>query len=140
MVLVIGLAVAILAIADVGPFSDPQTEEDRVADTVERFFAAASVGEFEDYCALLTDDARTTVEQNATRLLGGDQRLECPAVLAAVPEAFAGLSARIRQVAVSGPQARVEANVKTENTQGTEARTILLDQDARGVWRISDPG
>ena len=132
--------VAVLTIADLGPFSDPPTEEERVSETVERFFAAGAQGEFDDYCALLTDAARTTVEENATRLLGGNMELACPAVLAAVPEAFAGLSARIREVAVSGPRARVEANVKTKNTQGVEARTILLDQEPDGTWLISDPG
>ena len=45
LLLVAGIAVAVLAIEDVGPFSDPETEEERVQATVEEFFAAAAEGE-----------------------------------------------------------------------------------------------
>ena len=42
--LIVAVVVAVLAIEDVGPFSDPVTEEQRVQSTVERFFSAASRG------------------------------------------------------------------------------------------------
>ena len=43
--LIVGVIVAVLAIEDVGPFSDPATEEERVQTTVEQFFGAASDGD-----------------------------------------------------------------------------------------------
>ncbi len=139
VILTVSAVLAIAAIADLGPFGDPPSEEERVTETVERLFAAAGAAEFDSYCDLLTDAARTTVEENAARLLGNENQLACPEVLAAVPEAFAGLQARIREVSVSGPRARVEANVRTDSTSGAEARTVMLEQGADGAWRVSDP-
>jgi hypothetical protein len=140
LLLIAGIAVAVLAIADVGPFSNPPTAEDRVQETVEEFYAAQGAGDFETYCGLLTASARDRVRANAARLLEEAGRLSCQEILSAAPEdTFAGISARIREVSVSGIQARVEANVKLPGTPGVESRTMFLDQED-GEWRISDPG
>ena len=55
LLLIAGIAVAVLAIADVGPFDDPPTEEERVQETVEDFFGAAANGDSKTFCGLLTE-------------------------------------------------------------------------------------
>ena len=42
LLLVAVIVVVVLAIEDVGPFSNPETEEERVQATVEEFFGAAA--------------------------------------------------------------------------------------------------
>ena len=138
--LIAGIAVAVLAIGDAGPFEDPPTPEDRVQETVEDFYAAAAAGDFETYCTLLTPGARDRVRANAARLLEEAGRLSCGEILSVAKESFAGVSAKIREVSVSGIRARVEANVKTPGTPGVESRTMFLDQEQSGDWRVSDPG
>ena len=57
VLLVIVVIVAALAIADLGPFSDPPTEEERAQETVEDFFGAAADGDFKEFCDLLSETA-----------------------------------------------------------------------------------
>ena len=140
VLLVAGIAVAVLAITDTWPFDDPPTPEERVQQVVEDFYAAAGDGDFVTYCALLTPAARDGVRVNAARLLEEAGQLKCHEILEAGAEAFVGETARIRDVSVSGIQARVEANVKDENQPGIESRTMFLEQNEAGVWRVSDPG
>ena len=140
LLLIAGIVVGALAIADVGPFDDPPTEADRVAETVERFYAAAAEGDFATYCALLTPAARDRVRANAARLLEEAGRLSCDEILTVARKTFAGISARIREVSISGIRARVEVNVKRPKTPGVESKTMFLDQDEAGEWRVSDPG
>jgi hypothetical protein len=138
--LVVGVALAVLAITDTGPFDDPPTEEERAQAAVESFYAAAAEGDFATYCALLTPGARDRVRVNAARLLEEAGQLKCEEILAVAEEEFAGLSVRIRDVSVSGAQARVEADVKLPDTPGVASRTMLLEKDSAGAWRVSDPG
>ena len=77
---------------------------------------------------------------NAARLLEEAGRLKCEEILAVAKDEFAGVSVRIRDVSVSGGQARVEANVKLADTPGVESRTMFLERDDTGQWRVSDPG
>ena len=51
-----------MAIADVGPFEDPVTEEQRAGQVVNDVFAAAAAGDGERFCGLLTPDARDAIE------------------------------------------------------------------------------
>ena len=41
---------------------------------------------------------------------------------------------------LSGAQARVEADVKLPDTPGVASRTMFLEKDSGGAWRVSDPG
>ena len=134
------VALAALAITDTWPFDDPPTEEERAQEAVETFYDAAAEGDFATYCALLTSSARDRVRVNAARLLEEAGQLKCEEILAVAEEEFAGLSVRIRDVSVSGVQARVEANVKLADTPGVDSRTMILEKDDEGAWRISDPG
>jgi len=52
-ILIGGIAIGALAIADVGPFSDPPTEEERAQSAVEHFFAAAQDHDFKSACTQL---------------------------------------------------------------------------------------
>jgi hypothetical protein len=139
LLLLAGIIVAALAIADLGPFENPPTPEDRVEQTVEEFYAAAAEGDFARYCNLLTAGARDRVRANAARLLEEAGKLSCQEILSVAEESFAGVTAKIREVSVSGIRARVEANVRTPGVPGIESRTMFLDQED-GVWRVSDPG
>lgn len=140
LLLIAGLVIAVLAITDVGPFENPPTEEDRVQETVEEFYAAAAEGDFARYCNLLTAGARDQLRANAARLIEEAGKLSCQEILSAAPEeTFAGITAKIREVSVSGIRARVEANVRRAEIPGVESRTMFLDQED-GVWRVSDPG
>lgn len=136
--LVAGIAVAALAIADLGPFSDPPTEEERVADIVERFFGAASEGDSATFCAMLTSDAREALQVETAQRLRSDEAPKCERILDALGGVFAGSQVSVRYVSVSGNRARVEARYRLADS-GAEPRTVLLLRED-GEWRISDPG
>ena len=140
LLLITGVAVAVLAITDTWPFDDPPTEEERAEAAVEDFYAAAAAGDFATYCELLTPGARDRVRVNAARLLEEAGQLKCEEILDVAKEEFAGLSVKIRDVSVIGTQARVEADVKLPDTPGVASRTMFLEKDNTGAWRISDPG
>ena len=136
--LIAGIIVAALAIADVGPFEDPVTEQERAEQAVEEFFAAAAAGDGKKFCDLLTEQARQTLEINAAQRLQTDEKPKCEQVLELLKAAFAGSEIDVRYVNVSGTRARVEARYKLEG-HGPQPRTVLLMQED-GEWRISDPG
>lgn len=139
LVLVAAIVVAGLAIADLGPFADPVTTEERVAATVEDFFGAAADGDFKAFCGLLTPHARDTLRRNAARLGDGDEELGCARTLGlTVGEALAGSRYDVHEVSVSGPRARVEARFRPPGGQA-ELRTVYLNE-IDGEWRVDDPG
>jgi hypothetical protein len=136
--LIVGVVVAVLAIEDVGPFSDPVTEEQRVQSTVERFFGAASEGDSKTFCDLLTSAARQALEVSTAQRLQTDQTPECTKILDVLAPVFKDSQVSVRYVSVSGNRARVEARYRVSGS-GAQPRTVLLlDED--GIWRISDPG
>jgi hypothetical protein len=141
VLLIVGVAVAVLAITDTAPlFDDPPTEEELAQDAVEEFFGAAAEGDFVTYCSLLTPAARDRIRANAARLLEEAGRLKCDEILEVAAEEVAGISVKIQEVSVSGTQARVEANTRVPDDPAVESRTMLLEQDDAGDWRIADPG
>ena len=137
LLLVAGIAVIGLAIFDVGPFDDPQTEEERVEAAVEDFFAAAAAGDGKAWCALLTHDARKELEINLAQRLQTSQEFGCVELLVALRSAYEGSSVDVRSVSVSGNRARVEARFKLEGA-AAQPRTILLEEEKDG-WHVSDP-
>ena len=141
LLLVAGVLIAVLALTDTGPFDDPPTSEEVVADTVSDLYRAAADGDFETYCSLLTARARELVRINAARLAEEGESLGgCPEILGLAEELFAGGSLRIREVSVSGNRARVEANLRLPDTPGVQPRTVYLERNAAGEWRVYDPG
>ena len=137
VLLVVGVIVAGLAIADVGPFSDPPTEEERAEDTVERFFAAASDGDFDTFCGLLTKQARKQVEVGGGAIAAEEKLQGCAEILKGLAgKQFKDNQLRILSSNVSGDQARVETKLKLEGEAG-EQRSVLL-QLYKGDWLVAD--
>jgi hypothetical protein len=138
LLLVIGVVVVALAIADVGPFSDPPTEEERAQETVERFFSAASDGDFEEFCVLLSEPARDLIQQRAASLAEEQDLRGCQELVAAlVGDDFDGVTVTVKQVSVSGPRARIEANLKFAGEAGHQPRTVFLDE-VDGDWLVNE--
>lgn len=136
--LIVGIVVAVLAISDWGPFSDPVTEEERVQATVERFFGSASEGDAKTFCRLLTSDARQALEVSTAQRLQTNETPKCRQILEVLAPVFKGSAVSVRYVSVSGNRARVEARYRVAGS-GAQPRTVLLlDED--GEWHISDPG
>lgn len=138
LLLVFGIAVAALAIADVGPFEDPPTEEQRVQDAVEEFFAAAGRGDSKEFCALLTAEARTQLRVSTAQRLQVNELPKCEQILDALAAAFKGSELTVRRVSISGNQARVEGRYHVGDQPAQPRTVLLLEED--GEWRISDPG
>jgi hypothetical protein len=136
--LVVGIVVAVLAIEDVGPFSDPETEEERVEAAVEDFFGAAADGDSKTFCRLLTADAREALRVSTAQRLQSDELPECTRILDVLAPVFADSELSVRFVSVSGNRARVEARYRLAGS-AAQPRTVLLLSDD-GAWRISDPG
>jgi hypothetical protein len=137
--LLAGAAIAALAIADLGPFEDPVTEEQRAQEAVQDFFAAAARGDGKTFCALLTTEARHTLEIQTAQRLQTDEPPKCEDLSKLLEAAYKQSEIDVRYVNVSGTRARVETRYRLAG-HGAVPRTVLLEQDADGEWHVSDPG
>jgi Domain of unknown function (DUF4878) len=141
VILIAGIAIAALAIADVGPFSDPPTEEERAQSAVERFFAAAQDRNFKAACGQLTVEEQRTIEQRAASLASQQGLQGCDEIL----KAFLGeqLAAtriiKVIDVRVSGNQAVMDANIHTPGSSGPKSATFHLFL-IKDEWKIDDFG
>jgi hypothetical protein len=138
LLLLAGIAVAVLAIEDVGPFEDPVTEEERVTDAVEAFFAAASDGDSKRFCESLTADAREQLEVSTAQRLQTDEPPKCIQILDILAPVFKGSSYTVNYVSVSGNRARTEGRFKVPDAPA-QPRTVLLTLE-EDEWHVSDPG
>jgi hypothetical protein len=138
VLLVVGIVVGALALADIGPFEDPPTADERAAEAVEEFFAAAAAGDGATFCGLLTEDARSTLRVNIAQRLRTDDPPGCEQLMTALKPVFEGSTVQIRFVNVSGNRARVETRYKPKDSAAEPRTVLLLEED--GAWRISDPG
>jgi Domain of unknown function (DUF4878) len=137
LLLVVGVAVAALAIADIGPFDDPPTPKEEASDAVSDFYGAAADGDFATFCGLLTEQARAQLRANASQLLGEDQ--SCAKALdSGLGDVLQGATIEVTEVSISGPQARVETRFKPPDEE-VQLRTVLL-RETEGEWLIADPG
>ena len=141
VILIAGVVLAVLAITDSAFFEDPPTESEKVEAVVMGFFDAAAEQDFGRACDLLTGGAQDTMRQAAARALDTDEKLGCPEILkSAIGESFAEVSVRVRPGgSISGNRARAEVALKTEG-ELAQFRTILLEEDEKGGWLISDFG
>ncbi len=137
LLLVLGIAIAALAIADVGPFEDPPSEEERVTAAVEEFFAAAERGDSKRFCSLLTVDARSELRISTAQRLQVNELPKCERILDLLAAAFKGSEMTVRRVSVSGNQARVDGRYRVGDGPA-EPRTVLLLEE-NGEWHVSDP-
>ena len=138
LLLVVGIAVAALAIADVGPFDDPPTEAERVQDAVQEFFDAAGRGDSKTFCGLLTAQARRELRVSTAQRLQVNELPKCEKILDALAAAFKGSKLTVRSVSVSGNQARVEGRYQVADERPQPRTILLLEED--GEWHVSDPG
>ena len=140
-ILVIGIAVAALAIADIGPFSDPPTEAERAQGAVEEFFSSAQDRDFKAACGQLTGEEQRVVEQRAGSVAAQKGLRGCDEIL----QEFLGDQlaetriARVVDVRVSGNQAIVEATLRSPGVKGTRSTSFHLFL-IRDEWRIADFG
>src|SRR5215218_438109 len=75
VVILIAIAIAIMALTDAAPFFDDVTEEERVTDVVERFFAAYEEGDFAAVCDLFSPDVSRAIAQvGATETKQGEPK------------------------------------------------------------------
>ena len=140
VLLVLGIVLVVLIAGNIGPFSDPPTEEERVEATTTDFFSAASDGDFKTFCDLLTSGARQAIETRTAAIAAAGGLKGCEEILRALAKKqLAGSEAEITDVNVSGPRARAEVSLKLKGKNGRQQRTVLLE-DLRGDWLVSDPG
>ncbi|HMC07648.1 MAG TPA: hypothetical protein VKG89_09685 [Solirubrobacterales bacterium] len=141
VVLIAGIAIAALAIADVGPFSDPPTEAERAQAAVEQFFNAARNKDFKEACHQLTAEEQRTVEQRAGSIAAKQGLKGCDQILAA----FLGRQlsetriAKVDDVRVSGNQAVVDASLRSPGAKNSQPATFQLFL-IRDQWRIAALG
>lgn len=132
--------VVVLAATDSGPFSNPPTAEQEVTVVVERFYGAASEGDFATYCNQLTQQAQDRVQANAARLIDNTDVGGCRQILEMFGKPLEDGELKIHQVSVSGNRARVEVNYPTKLTKGPQPHTVLLEDDPKAGWQVYDPG
>jgi len=140
ILLVVIAVVGVLAIADVGPFSDPPTPEELAQETVEDFFAAAAAGDFDSFCELMTKPARQAIEVRAGAIAAQEGLEGCAEILGTlVGKQLRGSQLEITLSSVSGNRARVETELKVKGEAGRQQRSVLLEL-RRDEWKIYDPG
>jgi hypothetical protein len=141
IILIAWIAAAALAIADIGPFSDPPTEEERAQSAVEQFFAAAQDRDFKSACRQLTVEEQHAIEQRAASVATEEGLKGCDEILKAfLGEQLAGTRiAKVIDVRVSGNQAVMDANIRTPGSKGPKSATFHLFL-IRDEWKIDDFG
>ena len=140
-ILVLGIAVAVLAITDLGPFSDPPSQAERAQGAVEQFFASAQDRDFKSVCGQLTGEEQRVIEQRAASVAAREGLKGCDEILKAfLGDQLAGTKiTKVVDVRVSGNQAVVDANLSSPGAKGTQASTFHLFL-VRNEWKISDFG
>src|SRR5262249_11615515 len=83
LILLAGIAVAALAIANVGPFSNPPSAAQRAQDAVEGFFAAAGQRDFHTACDHLTEEEQRTIQERAGSIAAQEGLKGCDEILKA---------------------------------------------------------
>jgi ketosteroid isomerase-like protein len=141
VILVLGAAVAALAFADVGPFSNPPTEQERVQATVERFFEAARSKDFKAVCGQLTQQEQRTVEQRAGPIASQRGLKGCDQIIGALLGAQLSQTriAKVNDVRVSGNRAVVDSDLRIAGAKHPQPTTVDLFLIGR-QWKIADFG
>jgi hypothetical protein len=141
LILLAAIAVAALAILDVGPFSDPPSAAERAQGAVEGFFADAQQRDFKSACDHLTGAEQRAIEQRAGSIAAREGLKGCDEILKAfLGDQLAGTKiTKVADVRVSGNQAVVDATLSTPGTKGGQSTTfhLFLIGDE---WKISDFG
>ena len=141
VVILLVAAVAIMALTDAAPFFDDTSEEERVADTVERFFAAYRAGDHEEMCSLFSPDVKQAIEQTGATETKGEDPEGCAQILEArvgTPGKDEEVSVKIDEVRVSGPRAIANLVLKTPDSARRQVEAIELEQGPDG-WLLTSP-
>jgi hypothetical protein len=136
VVILLGVAIAIMALTDASPLFDDVTDEQRVEDAVGRFFTAYDEGDFATVCELLSTDVRDAIElAGATET--GEGEPNCAEVVearfSALAEQEEELGVKVDSVRVSGPRAVAVLTAKS----GGVPETIELER-AGDQWLITE--
>jgi ketosteroid isomerase-like protein len=138
VLLVVGAVIAALALANVGPFSNPPSQEDRARAALQEFFDAAHRKDFAKVCALLTPSQVKSIESAGRQATG--KKVACSDLVAAVGAgALAHTSLEVIDVRVSASLAAIDTKLRVEGRAGAELRTFKLEQYG-DRWLISDLG
>ena len=138
VLLVAGAIVALLALGNVGPFSDPPSEADRARAALQEFFDAAHRKDFTKVCDLITPAQRKTIEKAGKRATG--KNVACADLVGAVGGgALARTDLEVLDVRVSATLAAIDTKLRIEGRPGAELRTFQL-QEVDDRWLISDLG
>ena len=135
------IAVVIMALTDAAPFFDDTSEEERVQDTVERFFAAYRAGDHETMCDLFSPDVKSTIESAGVTDTKGKDPQACAEVLDArvgTPAEDEQVSVKVDEVRVSGPRAIANLVLKTEGTNRRQMDAVELEKGPDG-WLLTSP-
>jgi ketosteroid isomerase-like protein len=142
VVILIGVTIAIMALTDAAPFFDDTTEEERVADSVERFFDAFSDGDYARVCDLFSPDVATAIERAGATERKGKEPRGCAEILEARLRAADAeelkLAVKIESVRVSGQRAVAEVIIKSEESPKGSPESIELERGPEG-WQITTP-
>jgi hypothetical protein len=141
LILLAGIAVAVLAIADLGPFSDPPSQAERAESAVERFFAAAQDRDFKSVCDQLTREEQQVIEQRAGSIAAREGLKGCDEILKEfLGDQLAGSKiTKVVDVRLSGNQAVVDASLSSPGAKGAQSATFHLFL-IRDEWKIADFG
>lgn len=142
VVILIGVAIAIMALTDAAPFFDDTTEEERVADSVESFFAAFADGDYAGVCELFSPEVAAAIEQAGATETKGEDPQGCAEILearfAAAEAEELELAVKIESVRVSGQRAVAEVIIKSEERPKGSPESIELERAPDG-WLITTP-
>lgn len=140
VVILLGIAVVVMALTDAAPFFDDVTEEQRVEETVQRFFAATGERDFETVCSLFSPEVAQAIKQVGATETKKNEVQGCPGILAARFAAADGeqtmLDVKIESVRVSGPRAVADVIVKSEQAPKGQSVPVELERGPSG-WLIA---
>jgi hypothetical protein len=147
LLLVAVIVVGILAAADLGPFSNPPTQEDLARDAVLEFFDDAHDSDFAGMCALLTPAAQDQIVERAAAVLPAQEEIKgCRDALTAQDKLLRSQAdqslgatrvARVEDSRVSANHASVDVELAFPGAKRHEARTFQLEL-TDGRWLIAN--
>ena len=138
VVIVLVIVVVVMALTDSAPFFDDTSEEERVADTVERFFAAYRDGDTQTMCDLFSPDVKRTIEAAGATEAKGEDPASCSDVLAARVGDGQDVSVKVDEVRVSGPRAIANLVLKTPDAARRQIEAVELEMSPDG-WLLTSP-
>jgi len=126
--MVLGIALAAMAIAGCGPLAG-KSDEDQAGDTVTDLIEARNQGDFATVCELISADQLVKFTQAGTT---------CEKALPKLAKKGTTTTIRIEQVRVSGDRATVDASVSQTGGAGRAQTILLIKED--GDWKVSQVG